>query len=287
VTPDERAARIARGQRGRVTAAQLRAAGLTDREIRGRRERGVLVAEHRGVFAYASAPPVAFAREQSALLACGPEATLSHRAAGAVRGIVALAGVVDVTMPPGRRRRRRGVVLHQRPLERHEWVVVDGLRATTPLRTLHDLAEVLPVPALRRAIAEAYARGLVEPGVLRPQPGRRGAPALAAALAEAPRMTRSAAERAFLRLVREAGLPLPDTNVQLAGFEVDAFWPRQRVAVEIDVFGTHAGRCAFDRDRRKDVALRAHGVTPLRFTDTMLADTPMTVVGDLFRALHF
>jgi hypothetical protein len=89
-------------------------------------------------------------------------------------------------------------------------------------------------------IAEAYARALVAPGELRPHPRRRGAPALAAALADAPRMTRS-----------------------------------------------HADRFAFERDRRKDAALRTHGVTPLRVTDAMLADTPFMVVTDLVRALHF
>jgi very-short-patch-repair endonuclease len=44
----------------------------------------------------------------------------------------------------------------------------------------------------------------------------------------------SSLERAFLRLVRAAGLPEPDTQRHLNGHRVEFYWPKRRLVVEVD-----------------------------------------------------
>ena len=59
--------------------------------------------------------------------------------------------------------------------------------------------------------------------------------------------------------MERAGLPRPQTNVRLAGHEVDAVWRAQRLVVEVDGHAFHGSRAAFERDRRRDADLLAAG----------------------------
>jgi very-short-patch-repair endonuclease len=65
---------------------------------------------------------------------------------------------------------------------------------------------------------------------------------------------------------------------------VDALWRAQRIAVEIDGPGNHRSPAQVRRDRRKDLALRAHGFTPLRYSDEQLNEHRNEVIADLRRA---
>ena len=154
-----------------------------------------------------------------------------------------------------------------------------GLSLTTPARTLHDLAPLLPQRDLDRAVEEAVIRGLARPHELATRPALREA-----TIAE-PRLTRSEAERRLLKLIRAARLPTPATNVRVAGWEVDAFWPRHRLIVEVDGYAYHGNRAAFERDRRKDAALIAAGYRVVRVTWRQIADEPHVVVALLARLL--
>jgi very-short-patch-repair endonuclease len=62
------------------------------------------------------------------------------------------------------------------------------------------------------------------------------------------------------------GLPKPQFNVQVCGHEVDAYWPEAKLALEFDGVETHYTRHAFHQDRRRDRALAAEGIQPLRVT---------------------
>ena len=78
---DEVIEQIAAGQLGLVTRSQLRARGITAHAIAGRVQTRRLRPLHRGV--YRVGPVVApHARELAAVLACGPQAVVSHRSAG-------------------------------------------------------------------------------------------------------------------------------------------------------------------------------------------------------------
>ena len=100
-----------------------------------------------------------------------------------------------------------------------------------------------------------------------------------------PRRTRSEAERELLTLVRAAGLPPPETNTTIAGLEVDALWREQRLAVEVDGYAFHGHRIAFERDRRRDIAMATAGIATIRVTWRQLHDEREAVVAALVRAL--
>ena len=114
---------------------------------------------------------------------------------------------------------------------------------------------------------EAQVRGLVTAEQLRRRAvAVRGAPALRAALALEPALTRSEAERRLLALIRAAELPRPQTNARIGPYEVDAVWSQARVVVEVDGYAFHGTRAAFERDRRRDADLAARRFAVLRFT---------------------
>lgn len=166
-----------------------------------------------------------------------------------------------------------------------------GIPITAPARTLIDLASEVRADELRAALGEAYALRIVterqllaaaERAVTRP-----GSALLRRVLAEeaGPAITRSELERRFRGLLRDAGLPLPCTNVRVAGHEVDMLWPGQRLIVELDGFAFHGHRSAFERDRRRDAALAAAGYRVLRFTWRQVIEESLFVAATLAQAL--
>ena len=73
-------------------------------------------------------------------------------------------------------------------------------------------------------------------------------------------------ERALLRLVKDAGLPMPETNVKFGRFEADFVWREQKVIVELDSATYHSGPRVFQRDREKSLVFRGAGFDVLRPT---------------------
>ncbi|MGI8844600.1 MAG: hypothetical protein ACR2HC_00210, partial [Thermoleophilaceae bacterium] len=90
----------------------------------------------------------------AAVLALGPGAALSHRAAAAHHGLrPSSSRQVEVTAPSRNgRARRRGITIHHGALHAWEYAIHDGIPTATVARTLLDLAETLAPDALRRAI---------------------------------------------------------------------------------------------------------------------------------------
>ena len=166
-----------------------------------------------------------------------------------------------------------------------------GLELTAPARTLTDLAATHDARQLERAYEQARVLGLVRSREMRAAldrlAGRRGARTLRIVLDadEGPALTRSEAERRMLELVRAARLPAPEANVRLRGYEVDLLWRSQRLVVEIDGFAFHGSREAFERDRRRDADLQAHGMRVLRVTWRQLQAEPASLIARLAQAL--
>jgi very-short-patch-repair endonuclease len=77
---------------------------------------------------------------------------------------------------------------------------------------------------------------------------------------------RSKAEEKLKQLCKRHRLPEPQFNVQVAGYEVDVYWPEAKLALEFDGAETHQTRFAFHADRRRDRALATEGVQTLRVT---------------------
>ncbi len=82
--PDVALARLAQRQHGVVTLAQLAAVGIGPSGTRNRVAAGRLHRVHRGVFAVGHALLPGRGHWMAAVLACGPDAVLSHRSAAAL-----------------------------------------------------------------------------------------------------------------------------------------------------------------------------------------------------------
>jgi very-short-patch-repair endonuclease len=206
----------------------------------------------------------------AAVLAAGPGAVLSHRSAGALWGIRPTSRTrIDVTVP---RTLHATTTLHPHcaVLQRDEVTANDDIPATTPARTLLDLAGVLDKRQLERALNAAEAMQLGSAAsvteVLDRHPRKRGTATLRTLLLNARSSTRSELEARFLTFLDTHGLPQPETNTLIEGMEVDAAWRQQRLIVELDGYAFHSTRQAFERDRARDRRLAAKGWRVLRVT---------------------
>lgn len=290
-------AELAQRQHGVVAREQLVAFGMSRRAIVGRLEHGQLHEVFRGVYVVGVRRISRRGRWMAAVLAAGEGAVLSHRSAARLWQLLPPAGEwADVTCPPGRVVRRKGIVSHESPMRDDEWEVVDGIPVTAPFRTIFDLAAVVGERELERGWHEALAREMRAkvslPMLLERYPGRRGARCLRALLAskEPETITRNDFEEAFLALVDAYGLPRPRMNAALAlrgrFFEIDALWERERVALELDSRGVHGTPKKFESDRQRDRILVAEGWRTMRVTWRQLRDEPEAIVADLRLALE-
>ena len=73
-------------------------------------------------------------------------------------------------------------------------------------------------------------------------------------------------------LIRRAGLPAPETNQRVEGYEVDLVWREQRLIAEIDGYAFHSTRCSFEEDRRRDRLLVSRGWRVIRITWRQMQD---------------
>ena len=292
--PGDRAvAEMAGHQHGVVSHAQLLAAGLTRRSIERRAQSGRLHRVHRGVYAVGHTAPMPLSREAAALLACGDGAVLSHRSAGAAWGILERpVALVEVTVVGPDCGARPGVrVRRARRIASEDVDLQDGLRLTGPARTLLDLASVLSMRALRRAVNETLVLGLADEealwAVLDRSRGRRGRSQLGRLLADGrgPSLTRSEAERRLLELIAAAELPRPETNVRVGACEVDFLWREHRLVAEVDGYAFHGTRAAFERDRVRDAEFQARGYAVLRITWRQIVEAPEATIARLARTV--
>jgi hypothetical protein len=151
-------------------------------------------------------------------------------------------------------------------------------------RTLLDLAATVRFDWLERMVErseelELFDLGAMEDLLMRTvgHPGH-GRLRKAIALYRPTSFTRSGLEKRFLELCLEAGLPQPRMNYVEAGFELDAYWPEFRFAVELDVFETHGTRAAFERDRKRQEDLLLAGIQMTRVTGPRLEREPDEVM---------
>ena len=253
---------------------------------------GRLVRLHRGVYALGHRALKREGRWIAAVLWCGPGAVLSHRSAAALWGLRASSGIrFAVSVPTGNgRRRRQGLEVHRVPTLRDSEVTIhDAIPVTTPARTLLDLAAVLPIAYLRRAVEQAHHLDLLDReavgAVLAAHPRQAGAPALAALLRELGLFgiarTRSDLEAMFLQLCLDHGLPRPRVNHHDNGRELDFHWPGSALVVEVDGWHYHRSRIAFGADRRRDRLLLRDGRHAVRYTGDEVEQTPAAVAAEL------
>ena len=269
---DTRVAQLAAQQWGVLAVEELRACGLSRKEVMGRVRSGHLHPLFRGVYAVGHTNLQLEGHFLAAVKACGPNAVLSHFSAAALYGLVRWDDrYPEVTVADTTPRTHRGIRTHRTKAPdrtRHK-----GIPVTTPARTLIDLAATLHYRPLRRAVREAQ-RNLVTirqilDTVDRLGP-RRGTATLTKILATGHAPTRSELEDAVLDLLLKGGLKHPHVNVPLRignrRIIPDFRWPEQRLVIEADGAEWHDNKLAREDDAEKQALLEARGERVLRVT---------------------
>jgi very-short-patch-repair endonuclease len=287
-TAEAKIAEIAGEQHGVVTRRQLLAAGLDPSMIKRRVRRGSLIPEFRGTYRVGHRAPNTYATYFAAVAACGGGAFLAGEAAGHLLGI--LTGRVpspEVIAPIGRTidgiRTKRGA------LPREEVTIWRGIPTTNPARTLVDLAAARSLGDLARACHEAGVRYGTTPrqvnSVLARRRNATGAANIRRVIEGDAKVTLSVLERTFLRVLREGGLDLPQTNRPIDGHYVDCRWPEHKLTVELDSYTFHNSRYAWERDRQRARRARARGDEFRRYTTIDVLDDRRFMLRELRKLL--
>jgi hypothetical protein len=279
---DEAIAQLAERQHGKVARRQLLALGLGERAIDYRLAKGLLRPDYRGVYSLGHRPQSRESRWMAAVLLGGVGVVLSHWSAATLWRMRQGAGPRSHVTTPRKRRSGPGITFHHAQLAPDEVTVEHGIPTTTPARTLVDLAPLLPSPTLARMIEAApQCEGVCLAELLDRCPRRAGLPKLRALVCKAMPMTRSDLEAIVLDGMERAGLPTPEVNTVIEGYEVDFVWRDEGIIAELDTYVTHGSRSAFERDRERDRRLALAGWRVVRLTD----QSAETGLGDLSRLL--
>ncbi len=281
---------LAERQHGVVSRAQLLELGVGADAIDHRLTLERLRRVHRGIYTIGHRLLTQDGRWMAAVLAYGPHAVLSHRAAAALWGM--RGGTrVEVTVPTGLQG-RDGIQVYRAALPADERTTHRGIPTTTVPRTLLDLSAFVKRHEVRSALRRAEQLRLTDPLSLHDlttrYPRRPGLATFRALLEEASigaRIIRSELEERFQDFLIKIGLPLPQTNAVIEGFEVDCVWPEQRLIVELDGHATHSATYAFELDRARDRRLQSAGWHVIRITWRQLELEADLVEADLRRLL--
>ncbi|HEU5104842.1 MAG TPA: DUF559 domain-containing protein [Solirubrobacterales bacterium] len=224
----------------------------------------------------------------AAVLACGPEGVLSYSSAAALWRIgFEERDLIELSVASPYQRRRPGLRIFRRSsLWPEDQIARNGIPVTTPIQTLVDMTPRLDRRGVERMINEADKYDLVHPPELRAALDKRvGEPGVARLChildRRTFRLTKEELERRFLPLAAQAGLPVPLTGQWVNEFEVDFYWPDLGLVVETDGLRYHRTPAEQARDRLRDQAHTAAGLTQLRFTHEQVRYEPEYVRGIL------
>ena len=153
-----------------------------------------------------------------------------------------------------------------------------------------DLSSLLQLEDLARACHEAGVLHRTTPRqveqVLTKRSNTPGAKQLRKVMHGEVHVTLSALERRFLERLREAGLPEPVTNRRAGAKRVDCRWPEHKLTVELDSYGFHNSRHAWELDRRREREAYARGDEFRRYTHDDVFEHPEPMLRELSALLR-
>lgn len=282
---------LAKQQHGVVSTRQLERLGYSKDAIWKAASGGRLHQVQHCVYAVGHKALTGQGRCLAAVLSCGDGALLSHRSAAWLWGLTNhLSSSLEVTAASPRRTRIPIRVHSAQALTREDRDLSGGIPVTAVPRTLLDYAATEP-RYLAWVLDRAESRGLLDfiaiDSLLARSVGFRGVSRLREALLvhRTPAFTRSGLERRFLDLVHKANLPRPSMNYFVEGYELDAYWPAERFAVELDTYDYHGGHLAFEQDRLRQEDLKLAGIEMTRVTGARMDREPKAIANRLRRLL--
>jgi very-short-patch-repair endonuclease len=269
-TSKVRISQLALRQHGRISRAQLLALKVPRTTISRWITSGYLIRVLPGIYAVGHRSGGENAHLFSLILFAGPDAALSHATSAHWRGWLRYpVDAIHISTPRRIRREVKGAHFHSgREVERE---LINGIPCTTTIQTLLDLAATEDPRLVHRSLAQLDFERKLDARAIREVCGR-GKPGSAKLLKALntymPQLarTKSELEDVFLYLCQRAKVPLPRVNAYIHGEEVDCLWPELKLVVELDGHGNHGTASQRNRDQRKALKLRAHGLTILRYT---------------------
>lgn len=295
--------RLAESQHAVFTRAQALDHGISADTIDHWVHAGRISVKTDGVYRVPGAPETWHQGEIALVLAAGPGAAASHRAAAFLERVPGFwLPTPEVTSPrPRRHRTTEGIVHRSRVLPAHHLMVVEGIRTTCLARTLFDLAGVLRNPhQVERALDNCIAQRRVtarQIGDIVGEIGKRGRKGtrlmreLLLARGEGYVATASELEARFAKLCRRYGLPEPvrqhntgDSEKWIARVDF-AYLPPLRIIIELDGRRHWLAMLDHEADMLRDAKLTAAGWHILHFTWKQITQEPEFVVAILRQLL--
>ena len=246
-------------QFGVFTLDQARDRGVTDDQLHRAIRAGELEHDVRRIYRDAAVPASWEQKLMSAQLWAGPQAAVSHRSAAALLQLWGCEpGHVELTTPAARRP-PRGVRLYRGLLSGADTATLGMFRISAATRTLIDLAGVVSDEALEIALDSALRNRLTSVPYLTARlnsvgsQGRKGCGTLSRLLAHRVSLggLESPLETKFLRLVRRAGLPMPEAGFEVGRYRIDFAYPQAKLGIELEGLDYHSGRQALNRDKAR------------------------------------
>lgn len=291
-----------RDHHGVVARPDLAQMGFSSSAIGRMVERGELVIAHRGVYRSSAHPRT---RLQTMAVACAvaPGGAIGFTTAGQELGLRGMTDArIHLLVPHGSTPTIAGVTCHRcrriDPIDLAGWRP-DGIRLTSPPRTIHDAAAVIGPERTESAIEQVLQEGRCTIGTLMAT-GRRlfhgnrpGSAIFTEVIGARPRwrgLARSDLELRVRTAIAAAGLPEPETNRRLVlpdgqAIVIDLAWIEWSIAVEVDHPFWHDGRREAARDKRRDRKLQALGWATPRLSTTDVDHGLADAVDDLRRIL--
>jgi hypothetical protein len=280
---DKVLADLAREQLGVFSQSQAEAAGVDRKGLWRRMQAGHI--ERLGPLSYRFAGQAGSWRQQlmAGLLDLGDGALVGGRSAAALHRFDGFGeGPLEFLVPRSLKDRRTpGVVRSTAAVPLIDRYRREGIfPCTSPAATIVRMAAHVTEAELKRAVDSAIRDGGTSEAFLRRRlaalrgPGRHGVRLLAEVLDGAG--GHSFLERRFLELVKEAGLPSPQTQVIFRRdgrhvARVDFAWPPGRLVVEVNGHRTHSTReqVQLDEQRRTELTLLRFIVVAFTYDDVV------------------
>jgi hypothetical protein len=278
---------------GLITTEAGRESGQTKRQLAHERASGRMRQVRRGVAVVNGAPPTWRQAVRAVLLTCGDHVSASH-----CTGLVLLGGAassisdhIHVISDLAHRVTLEGVIGHRSGvLEDGDITTRDGMRCTSPLRTVIDLSGPMTADQLGKVVDEFLRRKAFDLELLRarvdrsrPAPGRSVATLRKVLAARLPGYDpgESVLEARIARIIDQHGLPRPAQQHRVRygkrRYRIDFAWPDRRLYLEGNGFGAHMLATDLDGDARRQNELVLDGWVPIeitwRMTDAEIAGT--------------
>jgi very-short-patch-repair endonuclease len=220
----------------------------------------------------------------AAVLFRGEGALISHQSAVWLWGMEPKLEIPVHVSVRWRGHSQDAIGLHHCPALRAEDIAeTERLPVTGVARTLLDYASEAKPIRLERAIDRADRLDLLDLAAIDriadKVRGHRGRARLLRAMTiyREEGFTRSGGEKRILAALADIGVRRPLVNNFIEGYELDFFWEKERLVVELDSWEHHRSRRSFEEDRERQEKLSMADIEMIRISGTRLKREPRKV----------